>query len=648
VSLSLQTAAFQKGATLAEKRTAAMQGKFKGLQSTMGGLAGAVGKVAGAFGIALSGGALVAAGARALDYASSLGEVSTQLGVTTHDLQMYRYIASQVGIEQEQMDKGLGFLSRNLGKLAAGAKAPAEALKNLGFNASEISRISKMTAGEAMPLLADAFAKLESPTQRAALAAELFGGKLGPKFLTLLEGGAAGLNQFAESYRKLGIEMSPEQIARADEAADKLSALKQVMEAKFAIFIVDNLPVILKTMDDIAAGSSKLMIWLGKADKATKDFGDSFQSFQQNYDVVALFQKQGAAIGAVATAIHQFGATVRGVMISTYAAVKTWMVDKLNAVWTWVQQKIQGVADKFQWLWDVVVGHSYIPDMVDQIGVHMRRLDAEMVQPAKTATEKTANLVRDLQALLARLYPEAGANNQFLTDLATLDASLKAGKISADEYADSLQRLKTEGMGSMFDEGMSKYLNGNVWDEEGAIGETADPTAELDALMDRLPKLEIAAKRSTGQTALAFAHMAEDIVGSLQNLSQAFKHGGFWDKVMGVLGVVQAGVQAYMGMKGGGGMSFANRAGGGSVIAGRTYMVGERGKELFRPHASGRIVPNNDNHGSIAQIVPSPYFDVVVDGRVVKRAAPMAGAAAVNGAAMAQRDMGRRQRQRIP
>ena len=36
------------------------------------------------------------------------------------------------------------------------------------------------------------------------------------------------------------------------------------------------------------------------------------------------------------------------------------------------------------------------------------------------------------------------------------------------------------------------------------------------------------------------------------------------------------------------------RANGGVVSAGKSYMVGERGAEMFVPNAGGRIVPNSD------------------------------------------------------
>lgn len=46
-------------------------------------------------------------------------------------------------------------------------------------------------------------------------------------------------------------------------------------------------------------------------------------------------------------------------------------------------------------------------------------------------------------------------------------------------------------------------------------------------------------------------------------------------------------------LSGVGGGSIEARATGGSVIAGQSYLVGERGAELFRPNTNGTIIPNN-------------------------------------------------------
>ena len=80
-------------------------------------------------------------------------------------------------------------------------------------------------------------------------------------------------------------------------------------------------------------------------------------------------------------------AKIGGYVRDLYNGVKTWLQDKLGAVFEWVRSKIGAVADKFKWLWDVVVGHSYVPDLVDGISDEFGRLQSEMVDPAIAAAD---------------------------------------------------------------------------------------------------------------------------------------------------------------------------------------------------------------------------------------------------------------------
>ena len=239
VDLIAQTASFNANITKAANNLNSQSAKMnRSLAQIQGGINKTVnaGKaLAGAFVI----GAVVAAGKRALDYASSLGEVSQQLGVTTRDLQTYRYAASQVGIAQEEMDKGLAKLTQSLGKARVGADAPAKAFGALSkIIGVDIVGTAK-TAGDALPLMAEALSKIKDPAQRAAIEVALLG-KTGQKLDTLLAGGRAQLDNLANAAKRLGIVLSDEQIRKADDAADKLSALKQVLEARIAGVVADN------------------------------------------------------------------------------------------------------------------------------------------------------------------------------------------------------------------------------------------------------------------------------------------------------------------------------------------------------------------------------------------------------------------------
>lgn len=62
----------------------------------------------------------------------------------------------------------------------------------------------------------------------------------------------------------------------------------------------------------------------------------------------------------------------------------------------WLEDKIQTVGGFFKWLYDKVVGHSWIPDMVTGIGRHIARLGKEMVQPVLSATRRVGVAFRNL------------------------------------------------------------------------------------------------------------------------------------------------------------------------------------------------------------------------------------------------------------
>jgi len=174
-----------------------------------------------------------------LEYASSLGEVSQQLGVTTKDLQFYRFAATQVGLSQEEMDQGLQKLTKSLGEAAQGNKKALDTFAALGVSVRDTNG-NVRTAGEILPDLADGFARLGSDAERSAVATDLFS-RAGYKMLPFLSGGSSGVKELAAAYDKLGIALSEEQIRKADDAADTLAKFKVVMEAKIAGAVSDNI-----------------------------------------------------------------------------------------------------------------------------------------------------------------------------------------------------------------------------------------------------------------------------------------------------------------------------------------------------------------------------------------------------------------------
>ncbi|MBZ9649995.1 hypothetical protein K9B33_20890 [Sphingobium sp. 3R8] len=203
-----------------------------------------------------TGSEIVAAAKRALDYASSLGEVSQQLGVTATELQEYRYVATQVGISQEEMDKSLAKLTRTIGDAKSGAKAQVSSFRELGV-AIEDSNGRVYTAGELIPKIADALEKVKDPATRARIEVDLFG-KSGQRLDTMLAGGSNAVNELRDAAHKLGVVLSEEQIQKADETADKLAELKMVLESRVAGVVTDNASAIIALANAVGYLTGKL------------------------------------------------------------------------------------------------------------------------------------------------------------------------------------------------------------------------------------------------------------------------------------------------------------------------------------------------------------------------------------------------------
>jgi hypothetical protein len=88
--------------------------------------------------------------------------------------------------------------------------------------------------------------------------------------------------------------------------------------------------------------------------------------------------------------------TIGPIVQRTYEGVKTWMVDKFAAIVESIRQKVRAVTGFFADMYDKVVGNSYVPDMVNEIGVEFDSLDGRMVRPAGNATNLVQSAFRSM------------------------------------------------------------------------------------------------------------------------------------------------------------------------------------------------------------------------------------------------------------
>jgi hypothetical protein len=227
-----------------------------------------------------------------------------------------------------------------------------------------------------------------------------------------------------------------------------------------------------------------------------------------------------AAVGAVYLAWKHWD-KITAVVARMVSGVTGWL-KKLAAPFNWVRNQAKVVGDAFLRLYDRVVGHSYIPDMVDEIGDHMGRLQDNMVAPAQAAVAAT-------EAAFAGM--DANGPATMLERLPTL----------AEQANAAMKNVAMDGIRSLA-EGLTAVVMGTA-----KLGDMFRQVAQQ--IIAELIRIQI-------------QKMLMQVAGSLFGMPSA-------------------------------GAGIPGLATGGPVMSGRPYIVGERGPELFMPRGSGEIIPNH-------------------------------------------------------
>lgn len=185
---------------------------------------------------------------------------------------------------------------------------------------------------------------------------------------------------------------------------------------------------------------------------------------QRGWDV--LKELAGSTFSGIASAVKVKFLQIEGTVKQTVNAVISWFSGLPGRLIGLVNKAIDPVANKFRWLYDVVVGNSYVPDMVEETEACMKSLKSRMVPHVKQATEQSAQLFRtysqETEKWLRHLAKaerdfaaEAAANekyaqsllNQLMPALSVTAPMLLTMTGNAQGLGDTLETLKLKGDG---------------------------------------------------------------------------------------------------------------------------------------------------------------------------------------------------------
>lgn len=623
VSLSLETAALEKGATLAEKRMEQNRKKLEKIGDKMSGIGRKMS-------LAITA-PLTAFGYSAVNAASDAQELQSAFDVTFGQMSdtMNKWAeetGNAMGRSTQEMQKaantfGIFFNTAvDPQKAAQMSQTFAELAQDLGsfFNTDTQTAIDKLRSGlsgESEPLRDFGVFLTEANVKAKALELGLTGvgdelteqEKILARYQIILEATTAAQGDVARTsdstsnqmraakaqYEELSVSLGEKLLPVVNKflgLAEKVlnwfnSLSPSVQTAIVAVAAVAAaLGPVLMLFGSLVSVGAPLLSFLGALGPVLSIVGKALLLIALNPAILGL----AAVIAGIYLAWKNWD-KITAIVSKLYNGVKTWIVDKLGAIFDWVMGKIRAVGAVFEWLYEAVVGHSYIPDMVDGIAAHMARLEKEMVAPAGKATSKTAQAFREMagevKGILDRLFPEIARSWQFKVEEAALDA---AG-LSPDELAEARRRLMQERWGTVL----------APVDFGGAGGPLDEGLKNLESGLDRLTNK---ARETTTRVAKSFKDMAEETLGALSRLSNAIKGGGFLDILDAVIGFgLQLGSIGVFGRKVAANINktVPGYATGTNFHPGGLAIVGERGPELVSMPRGSRVTPNKALGGNI-------------------------------------------------
>ncbi|MCK9386076.1 MAG: hypothetical protein M0Q15_15815 [Nevskia sp.] len=181
-------------------------------------------------------------------------DAAAQAGTSVENLTALQFAGKMTGVED--MQKSLVALVAGLAAAKTGTGPVAEAFATLKIDPNQFT-----DPADALEALADRFALLPDGVTKTSLAIDIFGKRVGPGLIPLLNESGEGVRRFKEEAGALGKVMSTEAIEAADKFGDNLDRLKEhaAGAAQGGIgILLPSLNQYLSAMDDVIQKGSAL------------------------------------------------------------------------------------------------------------------------------------------------------------------------------------------------------------------------------------------------------------------------------------------------------------------------------------------------------------------------------------------------------
>jgi len=495
---------------------------------------------------------------RSLAATDALAKTATRIGTTTEALSRLHFAAELSGVSTDTLNMAMQRFTRRTAEAARGTGEARDAIRELGLSANDLLRLD---LDEQMIKLADAFSGVEADADKVRLAMKLFDSE-GVALVQTLSAGSAGLREMFSEAELLGAVMSTDAAKGVEDARDELTRLSTVFSGITAQVTAALAPA-------IGGFTEKLTEMIKEVAASQGGFREFARTLAKNVlgTLLSLIRGAGEMANGFITALNR----INQARIEFMRMFGLGIVGEMDAI----EEAIANV-------------EKATGQMARNRSGRLKELQAELAALQQKAAE--AGLALDGSLIDLINVDEFGSGiQQVLKDaIATLELPVELTPDDDDDIAAPISKLQ------LAYEGATEAIkNFNKANDDVRTKMKEITTNTLGQFSDALTK----AVMGTGSLKDAFKNMIKNMIAQLIQFYIIDRlTGGIASALFGVKKLASGG-------GGGGGVSAPGKAIGGPVQAGQSYMVGERGPEMFVPNQSGSIVPNDKMGGNGITVV---------------------------------------------
>ena len=502
------------------------------------------------------------------DLALGAEKFATSTGLAIEDASRYIEVAGDIAVPIDAVQSAIGKLNKAIG-------ADPDKVRNLGVDLVYL-KDGALDVNATFLNTIDRLKNIKDPAEKAKVAAQLLG-KGWQSMSTLIDMGATDLKASLDSVSEAKV-INPEELAKAKELRDVIDVLKGKVEDLSLSIGGSLVPALGGLGEVIDAGLGVRNIfksipgatWMSEnltPLALTKNaLGAVFDLFKKEKKVITVFAENMRQARDDTDKFNQAALNDVPKITNTFEKLR----DKVKEV------AVQMSADQFERFYEVQKKtiEVFKPDLIDNFKLKldglagtmsadtwerfMTNLDDPIVRIIPDRLEKVREKV---EAVYFELENADDAWN-ILTGNLSEEVALDEAKIQLEK----LQAAAALAFGSDSQELIDDY--------DAQAAEFADQLSKISGEMDNISSKAIIFKFKTEGPAAALEYASY--------LARGAEYGG--------LSSFDALTLA--------GISGGARANGGPVMGGGSYLVGERGPELFTPGTSGNITPNGAMGGN--------------------------------------------------